>query len=182
MGTSRSAAELAGKFDKAARLIADGKKEQNKAVAEFLRVTTLGLAAGPTGGDLRFSGNPKGVIGVRLQPQGEAVKVKATGPMHWLESGVKRHGVAPKGFGGSRAARTAAAASIGKGQRVTIGRKIAAGKSGVLRYANGAFSRYSRDAGGLKASHTWSKGVDIAEARQGEIARVNTVKRLSSVF
>jgi hypothetical protein len=181
MGTSRSSAELAGKFNQAAKVITEGEAEGNKAVAEFLKVTTLGLAAGPTGGDLKFSGNPKGVIGVRTTPEGKAVKVKATGPMHWLESGVKRHGIAPKGVGGSRASRTAAAASIGKGQHTTFG-KLKAGKSGVLRYKDGTFSRYSRAAGGLPARGTWSKGIAIAEQRQGEIQRLHTVKRLSSVF
>lgn len=181
MGTSRTAAELAGKFDRAAKVVTDGNVDNVKAVSLFLKETTLALAAPPTGGDLRFSNNKKRPITVRYDLISGGVnakaKVKAGGPMSWLESGVKPHPTAPKSLGGTRRNRLDAVASIARGKSTTFGNK-----RGVLAFANGKFAAYARNSGGLPARGTWSKGVDIAEARQAEITRLNTVRRLSSVF
>ena len=91
MGTSRSGAELAGKLDKAAKLLDRDLLPTAQAIGSTLAATALAGAREATGGDLKFSGaQRKGrrnrPIGVTTRKESQSsVMVKATGPMHWLE-------------------------------------------------------------------------------------------------
>lgn len=183
MGTSHTGAELAAKFERVGKVVLDGNERKVKRGAEMVRVSVLALAAPRTGGDLAFSGAGNKKMGVRTKllhgGQNAQAEAKATGPMHWLEGGVKPHGVAPKGLGGSRAKRSMAAASIGRNvSGVSFG-----GRKGVLRFADGeTFAKYARNAGGLPAFHVWSDGVDRAAGLYGKDAAAQTVRELASVF
>ena len=181
MGTSKSGAELAAKLHRAGAVVVNGNRSNVEALSLAIKTSVLAEAAPATGGDLKFSGAKNGKVGVRYDlMSGGAVaqaKVRATGPMHWLEGGVKPHGIAPKGAGGNRAARSAAAASIGRGRSVSFG-----GRGGFLKFKDGTFAKYARNAGGLPAKNVWSHGVDRVEGRQGEIVGRNVVRQMSSVF
>jgi hypothetical protein len=182
MGTSRSGAQLAAKFDKVGRVVLEGNERKVKRGAEIVRTSVLALAVPKTGGDLKFSGAGNKRLGVSTKlvsgGQNAQAVARAIGPMHWLEGGVKPHGVAPKGSGGSRAARSAAAGSIGRG----VSGVSFNGRGGFLRFADGTIAKYARNAGGLPASNVWSNGVDRAAPLYGKDATAQTVRDMSSVF
>lgn len=187
MGTSRSGAQLAAKFERAGKVVLQGNDRKVKRGAEMVRTSVLALAAPRTGGDLAFSGagNKRMNVRTKVLSTGANAKAvaKATGPMHWLEGGVKPHPIVPKKVGGSRAARSAFVANaFGSGlQSLQFGRG-----RGVLAFAGAGrgdgFTKYARRAGGLPAYGVWSKGVDAASTLYGKDAAVQTVRELSSVF
>lgn len=168
MGTSRSGGQLIAKFDKMSELVLQGSADDVKAGAEIVRTAALSLATPPTtktGGSLNFSGTKSNrKIGVNVKvikpgPDASAM-AKATGPMHWLEGGVKPHPVTPKSLGGSRRARgDFVANAFGTGTRsLQFGKK-----TGSLRFADGGFAKYARKAGKFPALKVWTRAIDRAE-------------------
>jgi len=193
MGTSRSAAQLAGKFSKAAGAVQKNNPKNVKRVADFAADTTKAMARPPTGGDLAFSGAGRASrknrpIDVRVSDSGgSAFKVKAIGPMHWLESGVQPHPIIPGG--NTKKARGLAGANLGDaaGPRLGAGQagKFARGKSkGKLMIWGGgsAAAFYVQRGGGFKARHTWTEGIKAAEKVQGEIMWRGVSANMIEVF
>ena len=148
-------------------------------VGKTAKESTLALAAPPTGGDLIFSGTAKAgkgkPIDVVVSKQGtEAIKVKAIGPMHWLESGVKRHSIVPgnsrRGPAAGLLGRNLTGGALGpviQGSSLFSKGNYAASKKGagvVLKFRDGTYSRYADNAGGFKARGTWTKGLAATEA------------------
>lgn len=130
MGTSRNAAELVGKLDKAAKLLDRDMYPTVQSIGMVLAATALAGAAEATGGDLKFSGaQRKGrtgrAIGVTTRKESDSsVMVKATGPMHWLEAGVDPHPIIP---GASKKSRVSPAPSstVPKARRCPPRRSVA---------------------------------------------------------
>ena len=181
MGTSRSGAELNRKLHRIGKVVTDGNGRKTEDGAELVKTATLALAAPKTGGDLAFSGTGNKKVGVRTKLLNGGVDAKAsaraTGPMHWLERGVKPHPVAPKGVGGSRALRGDYVRGAFGGATLSFG-----GRGGFLRFADGGFAKYARRAGRLEASEPWSRGVERAERLWGKDYTAKTVRELASVF
>lgn len=166
MGTSNSVRELNAKLAKMGNAIEDANRQAVEAGALTVKTRVLAQVAPVLGGDLAFTGagkqRPKRV-GVRynIEGGGKRAFVRATGPMHWLESGVKPHAIAPKGAGGSRAARTAFVAQAFGSGPISFGRGR---RAGVLAFVDGSFRPYARRAGKFTARHTWTKGVESSKA------------------
>lgn len=149
------------------------------------------LARPATGGDLRFSGAGKGTVGTRDRFIGDqTIEVRAVGPMHWLERGVKPHDILP----GVRGKRARGLFGIG----VDVGPRLSADSvfssfaassrgAGVVLKFNGAgrgagFTRYARNAGGFPALGVWTKGVDAARTPVRGIWRTRHSGALASFF
>lgn len=179
MGTSRSSAQLAGKIDSYALAIPRANRHAVERSALVVKTTVLGLARPATGGDLKFSGGG-GKVGVRYDVKGllgnPTALIRATGNMHWLESGVKRHGIAPKALGGSRRSRVSAVESIGRGARVSFGKRA------VLKMGDDKYAAYARNAGGFPAKKVWSGGIRLSDQKVRTVFRTEHRKALGSVF
>lgn len=165
MGTSSSVRELNAKLAKLGNAIDDANRQAVDAAALTVKTRVLSQAATVLGGDLAFTGGgkqkPKRVnVRYNIEGGGKRAFVRATGPMHWLESGVKPHAIAPKGAGGSRAARTSFVAQAFGSGPISFGR----GRIGVLAFADGSFRPYARRAGKFAARHTWTTGVESSKA------------------
>ena len=118
MGTSSSPRELERKLTLLSRAVDDTQVETLKQSGMAVKVAVLAKARPATGGDLRLSGTKNRKVGVNFAMRGKRVYVRALGPMHWLEDGVKSHAVAPKSAGGTRAARSAFIANaFGQGRQ-----------------------------------------------------------------
>lgn len=175
MGTSKSVPELVGKVAKAGKALDEAGRETVKAAAEVTKIAVTTRAKAATGGDLKLSGAKNKKVGVRVRSSVDRATLQATGPMHWLEGGVKRHAIAPKKLGGSRAARGAfVSQAFGTGRSsLQFGKSI-----GALKFKDGGFAKYARRAGGLPAKKVWSKGVEDA---QEPIRRVFSTKTTTAV-
>ena len=180
MGTSRTPADLERKLTLLSRAVDDTQIETLKQSGMAVKTAVLAEARPATGGALRLSGTKNRKVGVNFVMRGKRVYVRALGPMHWLEDGVKPHPVAPKSAGGSRAARSDFIANaFGQGrQSLSFGR----GRIKMLRFTDGSFRPYARAAGGLKAQHVWSKGVNTATPIVARIFRQETGRTVRKVF
>lgn len=179
MGTVRMV-EFDGKANDIIKAINASNKETLTRASMAVKSKVLSRATSATGGDLKFSGFGR-KVGVRFFVGPYRSVIRAVGPMHWLESGVRRHSVAPKSLGGSRAARGAFIDSaFGSASTLTFGKK-----AGALKFetASGTtFAKYARKSGGLKPLHAWSKGIEDA---QPEIARefgATVMRAISTAF
>lgn len=180
MGTSSSPRELERKLTLLSRAVDDTQVETLKQSGMAVKVAVLAKARPATGGDLRLSGTKNRKVGVNFAMRGKRVYVRALGPMHWLEDGVKSHAVAPKSAGGTRAARSAFITNaFGQGrQSLSFGK----GRIKMLRFVDGSFRPYARNAGGLKAQHVWSEGVHAAEPVVARIFRQENGRAIRRVF
>lgn len=183
MGVSTTPKQLSNKLTSLAAEIPQANRKSVEAGALTVKTRVLAKAAGPTGGDLKFSGGG-GKVGVRYRirqrgPSETAAFVRATGPMHWLERGVQPHAVAPKSLGGTRAARTGFVANaFGSGQRsLTFGRS-----TGALRFADGSYRKWARRAGGFPAKRTWSEGVRESQVPVREVFNATHRRQLLRIF
>lgn len=158
MGVSTSPEQLVAKLERSAKNVQKATRETLQDSADTVRAAVLAQAAGEIGADLSFGGKKR--VGVSTKLAGTQAQVKATGPMHWLERGVKPHAIAPKKAGGSRASRTAFVAQAFGSGPISYGRGR---KSGALRFASGEFRPYARKAGRFTPRQSWSKGVNKAE-------------------
>jgi len=153
MGESQSANQLAGKLALAAASLSKVDKQALNAGSLIVKTTVLGGVASAIGGDMAMG---KKRVNVRYKVAGDVSTIRPSGPMHWLEKGVKPHAVVTKGAGGSRAKRSALVAG---GGALSFGKpKRGARGLGALRFSNGNFRPYARAAGSFKAQRTWSKG------------------------
>lgn len=181
MGTSSSVTELTGKLRKCAGVIESTNRETLNASSLAVKTAVLRRAASATGGDLRLSGARNAKVGVRyrLYSNGKGSVIRALGPMHWLEDGVKPHVVAPRKLGGSRAQRLSFVRNaFGTGRTsLQFGKNI-----GALRFADGTFAKYARRAGGLKAQHVWSHGVDDARVPVRDIFATRSSTAIRKAF
>lgn len=181
MGTSSSPAELGAKLRKCAGVIESTNRETLNASSLAVKTAVLRRTASATGGDLRLSGARNAKVGVRyrLTSNGRSSFIGALGPMHWLEDGVKPHVVAPRKLGGSRAQRLSFVRNaFGTGRTsLQFGKNI-----GALRFADGTFAKYARRAGGLKAQHVWSHGVDDARVPVRDIFATRSSTAIRKAF
>ena len=181
MGVSRTPEELAAKVIGYGRGIGKANQRTVETAALTVKTRVLAEAAKPLGADLSFTGSgtqkPKRV-GVRYKVNKDRAEIKATGPMHWLESGIKPHAIAPKGAGGSRRARTDFVSQAFGSGPISFGR----GRIGVLRFADGSFRPYARRAGKFPAQRTWSDGVKGAELIVKKTFRQIHVQELTKEF
>lgn len=160
MGVSTSPSQLAAKFERMVGEIERANVEAVKAGAETVKSRTLAAAAAEIGGDLTFGGkNPVRVRYDFAAGGRQAIIAPRGSGMSWLERGVKPHAIAPKGAGGSRAARTAFVSQAFGSGPISFGRGR---RAGVLAFADGNVRPYARKAGKLTARHSWSKGVQAA--------------------
>lgn len=179
MGTSSSVTELTGKLRKCAGVIESTNRETLNASSLAVKTAVLRRAASATGGDLRLSGARNAKVGVRyrLYSNGKGSVIRALGPMHWLEDGVKPHVVAPRKLGGSRALSFVRNA-FGTGRSsLQFGKNV-----GALRFADGTFAKYARRAGGFKAQHRWSHGVDDARVPVRDIFATRSSTAIRKAF
>jgi len=164
MGESRSPEELAGKLIGYGTGLALVSKKVLETASLTVKSSVLSQAARPLGTDLSFTGSgsqrPKRV-GVRYDVNRDRSIIRATGPMHWLESGIKPHVIAPKGAGGSRRSRNDfVSQAFGSGlTSLSFGR----GNIGALKIGPNEYIAYARKAGKFPAQRTWSNGVKYAE-------------------
>jgi hypothetical protein len=166
-----------------------------KLSAELVGKTIEAGARQPTGGDLTFSGaKGSGKVGTRWKVNGDqSVEVRAVGPMHWLERGVKPHDIVPgarrgaaRGMFGYGFSRGQFGPALGAGAfAASGGLGFAASTRGagvVLKFADGRFSRYARKAGGFPAKQVWSKGIDASRPPVKGIWRTRHAGALASFF
>jgi len=111
------------------------------------------VAAGAGSGRLRGVGKKGAKVGVRVDPLGRAVLVRATGPVHLLESKTRAHRI-PKD---SRASTWV----------------ISIPGVGVRAFAN---------VKGTKGKYPWAKGVVAAAPMVGKANQVALTKTLGAVF
>lgn len=179
MGVSRSPEALAAKLTAFARAIEDGNESAVTKAAFAAKVRILAEAAKAVGTDNKMGTK---TIGVRftLHPtrDGFAAEVRPTGPMHWLERGVKPHAIAPKGAGGSRATRSAFVAQAFGSGPISFGR----GRIKVLQFADGRYRPYARKAGRFPAKQTWSNGTEAAIPLARQAFTTEQAKALVSSF
>lgn len=183
MGTSRSVSELQAKMVRYTNAIEDANLDAVSKSAQVVKDRILDRARPATGGDLKLSGARNRSVGVSYSVDSRGALVRATGPMHWLEGGTKPHAIVPKALGGSRAMRSSFVANaFGTGlQRLETGKRAALKFPGAGRNGSG-FAAYSRRAGGLKAQHVWSEGVEDARRPSLEVFRIAQVKALVQSF
>lgn len=181
MGTSSSVPQLIGKLERFGSAVVDTNPDNVKRVVAVLKVGVLSRAAQIAGGDLTFRNNNRRKIGARDEVIAKGVqsatKVYGTGPMRWVEDGVDPHDIVPG------AKRGASRGLLGANLRGAAGPVLPAsslfskgnwaastrGAGVVLRFSDGTFSRYARNAGVLKGNRSWSGGVDAAERVQGQV-------------
>lgn len=192
MGTSRNAAELVGKLDKAAKLLDRDMYPTVQSIGMVLAATALAGAAEATGSDLKFSGaQRKGrtgrAIGVTTRKESDSsVMVKATGPMHWLEAGVDPHPIIP---GASKKSRGLTGALLdgaeGPALPASQVRGTARGKAKgkLMIWDGGRAAAFSVNrGGGFRERKTWSKAVEVTERAAPSIARHKLAANLFEVF
>ena len=192
MGTSRSGAELAGKLDKAAKLLDRDMLPTAQAIGSTLTATALASAREATGGDLKFSGAQRNgrrnrPIGVTTRKESDSsVMVKATGPMHWLEAGVEPHPIIP---GASKKSRGLTGALLdgaeGPALPASQVRGTARGKAKgkLMIWDGGRAAAFSVNrGGGFTERKTWSKAVEVTERAAPSIARRKLTANLFEVF
>jgi hypothetical protein len=181
MGTSSSVAELVGKLERFGSAVVDVNPDNVRRVVEVLETGVLHRAAAIAGGDLTFRNNRNRKIGTRKDVISKGVdsatRVSGTGPMSWVEYGVRPHDIVPgakrgasRGLLGSNL-RGAAGPVLPASSLFSKGNWAAATKGSgvVLAFSNGKVSRYARRAGVLKGNRAWSTGVDAAERVQGQV-------------
>ena len=164
MGTSRSAAQLAGKLDGFARAVPDANRKATLEAADLVKTAVLGRMRAASGGDLKLSGvGKKGArIGVRYDINGSIsanALVKATGPVQLVENRTHAHVIGPKGVKGGTRAKNGSRNRTGMSRRqraIDEGTAIY-GKSQVLAF-NGIVRRYAYHPG-TAGKHPWAKGV-----------------------
>lgn len=192
MGTSRSVDEFFVKWERLKDGVQKDGPETVGAIAQFMKVRTLELAADEVGSDLRFSNNKRRPLGVRYDVRkgqnAAQAEVRAKGPFSWLEYGVAPHPIIP----GARNKRFRGLAGIGLGAaagpalpvQALLGTSAVRGKNKgkVLSFASGQFRRYALKAGGLPEKRTWSEGVEQTSQSAGEIADRQMVRTLTDVF
>ena len=176
MGTSSSGAELAGKLSKLSASIDGANKDTLDKSAFVVKARILAEVAKAIGGDFSFGGKKK--VGVRYKVSPKQATINASGPMHWLEKGTKPHAIAPKGAGGSRAARSSFVANAFGSGPISFGR----GRIGVLRFASGEYRPYARRAGRFPAKKSWSNGVKASEQPVKLTFRQVHVKNMARIF
>lgn len=176
MGTSHTGAEMAGKLRKAADGIDKANKDTLDVSALAVKLRVLSEVSKAIGGDLSFGGKKRVGVNYRVTPQ--QATIKATGPMHWLEKGVKPHAIAPRGAGGSRAARSSFVANAFGSGPISFGR----GRIGVLKFESGDYRPYARAAGRFPAKRSWSNGVQASEPLVKQAFRQTHVKNLVKIF
>lgn len=160
MGVSTSPQQVVAKIERSKRNVQRAGRDTLSDSGQVVKTAVLAQVAGEIGADLSFGGKKRVGVSYRTEGGGSRVMVKATGPMHWLERGVKPHAIAPKKAGGSRASRTAFVAQAFGSGPISYGRGR---KSGALRFASGEFRPYARKAGRFTPRQSWSKGVNKAE-------------------
>lgn len=179
MGVSTSPEQLVAKLERSARNVRKASMDTLRDSADVVRTSVLAQAAGEIGADLAFSGTGRAKrVGVSTKVAGDQAQVKATGPMHWLERGVKPHAIVSKKFGRTRSTKGGRKLKGGGVSEAKLGTtdfvsqafgsgltslSFGAGRGGALRFASGEFRPYARKAGRFTARQSWSKGVNKAE-------------------
>lgn len=191
MGVSNSPKEMAGKLHKLAVSIDKSNEDAVSAGALIVKTRVLGEVSKAVGSDLKM-GTKK--IGVGYKVTAERAEVRARGPMHWLESGVKPHAIVARGFG---KARTTKKGGIGTNDFVSqafgAGRKSVSffggtgrtyTKSGARALNLGGDDRvaYVRKAGRFPAKQSWSHGVKASERPVALVFRQVHAKGRAKVF
>lgn len=187
MGTSRSAAELARKFD----ALSTGVRQQQRA-AEKAGGTVIERAVAPrvraaTGGDGKLSGmGPKARrIGVRATSLSAGTVVRMTGPAQLVESDVPKHYVVSKYATGAqrvsasgrklRSTRRSRIGSVAFGQGAAGG-----GRRAVLNLGGGKYLRWT--VAYSKGRHPWRDGVAASRERAVRTMRAEEAKAITRVF
>ena len=147
MGVSRNPAELARKFDTAARQMQNVNNEAVARAAQVYKATVLAEAAGDVGGDLRMSWSGRNVrLGARYQvrkgPRPQAVLTpRPAGIWSALSSGTAPHEITPRARRKGRGRRKGGATAL------TVGDGFAA----------------SVQHPGTKGKRTWQRGITKAK-------------------
>lgn len=175
MGTSSSSGELVVKITKLAGSIDNANRDTLDKSAFVVKNRVLSEVGKAIGGD-HSMGSKK--VGVRYKVTPKQADIKATGPMHWLERGVKPHAIAPKGAGGSRAARSSFVSNAFGSGPISFGR----GRIGTLQFESGEVRPYARRAGRFPAKRSWSNGVDASRKPVQLTFRQVHVKNMASIF
>lgn len=170
MGTSRSALELAQKFDDLARGVEKRQKDAERAGGRVIERAVGIRVRAATGGDGKLSGmGPKGRrITVATRSTSAGALVKLNGPAQLIENDVDKHYVVSKYAKGAqrigangrklRATRRSRIASVAFGQGAAGG-----GRRAVLNLGNGQFRRWT--VAYSKGRHPWRDGVRVSRGR-----------------
>lgn len=188
MGTSRSALELAMKFDQLSREVEKRQRLAERAAAVPInRAVTRNLRAA-TGGDMRLSG-----MGRKARPMRVATRsvtsgtlVKVNGPAQLVENDVDKHYVVSKYAEGAarisattgrrlRATRRSRVASVAFGAGAAGG-----GRRAVLNLGGGRYLRWT--VAYSKGRHPWRDGVRASRSKAVQAMRAEEAKAVVRVF
>ncbi len=196
MGTSKSVDEFFVKWERLKDGVQKDGPETVGAIAQFMKMRALDLAAEEVGSDLRFRNNNRRPLGVRYDVRkgqnAAQAEVRATGPFGWLEYGVPPHAIVPggktkkfraaigAGLGGAAGPALPVAVAVGLGLNKGKGR----GKLMVWTGNGGkkAAAFYITKSGELPEKNTWSNAVEQTSQSAGEIADRQMVRTLTDVF
>ena len=187
MGTSRSVAELAGKFDKLARDVDKRKRTAERVGGTVIEQSVAPRLRAATGGDGKLSGmGPKArqiTVRTRSTPAGALVRV--VGPAQLVENDVPKHYVVSKYATGAqrigangrrlRSTRRSRIASVAFGQGAAGG-----GRRAVLNLGGGQFRRWT--VAYSKGRHPWRDGVAASRQRAVQAMRAEEAKAITQVF
>lgn len=200
MGTSRGRAELSRKIAKVPAAMAKDAPNVADAVARNMKSEVEQRTRRDLGSDMAFTGSGGGRpkrVRVRTKREGSAVLVKATGPMHWLEGGVKPHVIVSKKFGRTRSTKGGRRLKGGGLSEAKLGTtdfvsqafgfgarsvSFGTGRNGALAFADGNFRPYARRAGKFPAKRTWSEGVRAGARDAEQVAAKQVRANLFEVF
>lgn len=166
VGTSRTPAELAGKFARFESELVAAQRKGVTAGSLLIATAVRKEVAVATRGRNRLSGVGRNgaKVGVRYDVRGTTNPVglvRATGPLHLIESDTAAHMILPRGVGRaqgrSKAARRAAKQSL---YDALFG---AGGFSSATPLAMPWGPRFRADHPGTKGKHPWAKGVSRSE-------------------
>lgn len=187
MGTSRSAAELALKFNTLAKGVKQQERTAERAGGRIVERAVSPRLRAATGGDMKLSGmGPKArrmSVSTRSTQAGALVKVN--GPAQLVENDVAKHYVVSKYAKGAqrvgsngrklRATRRSRIASVAFGQGAAGG-----GRRAVLNLGGGQFRRWT--VAYSKGRHPWRDGVRVSRDRAVREMRRVEVNEIARVF
>lgn len=164
-----------------------------EAIARFMKVRGLELAAKEVGSDLRFRNNRNRPLNIRYQvndaASGATAEVRPTGPFGWLEYGVPSHAIVPGGktkkFRAAIGAGLGGAAGPALPVSVAVGLGLNKGKGrGNLMVWNGgrAAAFYVTKSGEYPEKGTWSEATEQTTSAAGEIADRQFIRTISDVI